>query len=196
VAVYSTQGPWETYDERRFRSYLYRSADDGKTWAEPTVIGPDSNETNILHLGDGRWLACARAGTGVEKKDFMELYSSNDDGRTWQRQRKLTGFQEVNGHLLKLRDGRVLFCYGDRASDAGKRGIVARISADGGGTWGEPVRLVDWNGVDGGYPSSVQRADGEIVTAYYCSALPGELANSSKGYHMEVVVWDAERTFR
>ena len=195
VVVYSTQGPWDKYEERRFRSYLYRSANDGKTWSEAAVIGPDSNETNILHLGDGRWLACARAGSGVEKKDFMELFVSRDDARTWQWQRKLTGFQHVNGHLLKLNDGRVLFCYGDRASAFGKRGIEAMISADSGVTWSDPIRLIDWNGLDGGYPSSVQRADGEIVTAYYCSALPDEPADSYKGYHMEVIVWNAARSF-
>ena len=195
VSVYSTQGPWEKYEERKFRSYLYRSGDDGKAWRKPVVIGPDSNETGILHLGDGRWLACARAGTGVEGKDFMELFASDDDGRTWTKRRTLTGFQRVNGHLLKLKDGRVLFCYGDRASDPGKKGLEAVISADSGETWSEPVRLIDWNGLDGGYPSSVQRADGQIVTAYYCSALPDQPANSVKGYHMAVIVWDAETSF-
>lgn len=195
VSVYSTQGPWEKYEERRFRSYLYRSSDDGRTWGESVVIGPDSNETNILHLGGGRWLACARAGTGVERKDFMELFASNDDGRTWIKRRPLTGFQRVNGHLLKLKDERVLFCYGDRSAEPGKKGLEAAVSADAGQTWSEPVRLIDWNGIDGGYPSSVQRADGQIVTAYYCSALPDQPADSIKGYHMAVIVWDAQKSF-
>jgi len=125
----------------------------------------------------------------------VTLYASTDDGRSWQFKRVMTGFQRVNGHLAKLRDGRVLFTYGDRASDFGKRGLEAMISADGGEAWSKPVRLVDWNGLDGGYPSSVQRKDGQIVTAYYSSALPGEPPNSYKGYHMAVIVWDAEKTF-
>ena len=195
VSVYSTQGPWEKYEDRKFRSYLYRSNDDGRTWGDPVVIGPDSNETDILHLGDGRWLACARGGTGVEGKDFMELFASDDDGRTWTRKRALTGFQQVNGHLLELEDGRALFCYGDRAAEPGKRGLETVISSDRGETWSDPVRLIDWNGIDGGYPSSVQRADGQIVTAYYCSALPDQPANSVKGYHMAVIVWDAKKSF-
>ena len=37
---------------------------------------------------------------------------------------------------------------------------ITHISADDGATWSEPVRLIDWNGLDGGYPSSVERADG------------------------------------
>jgi hypothetical protein len=195
VSIYGTQAPWEKYEERRFRSWLYRSKDDGNTWGEPVVIGPDSNETNILHLGDGRWLACARAGTGVEKKDFMELYASTDDARTWTKKRVLTGYQRVNGHLLKLKNGSVLFTYGDRASANGRKGLEAMLSNDDGETWSDPIRLIDWNGLDGGYPSSIQRADGQIVTAYYSSALPDQPADSMKGYHMAVIVWDAGLSF-
>jgi len=195
VGVFSPQIPWEKYEERKFRSWLYRSKDDGKTWGEPVVIGPVHNETDILHLGDGRWLACVRAGTGVEGKDFMELFASDDDGRVWVHKRTLTGFQRVNGNLLKLKDGRVLFCYGDRASEPGGKGLETIISSDSGESWSKPIRLIDWNGHDGGYPSSVQRADGRIVTAYYCSALPDQPANSMKGYHMAIIVWDAEKSF-
>jgi len=195
ATVYSPQAPWERYEERKIRSWLYRSQDDGKTWGEPAVIGPQHNETDILHLGDGRWLACARAGTGVEGKDFMELFASEDDGRTWVHKRTLTGFQRVNGTLCQLNDGRVLFCYGDRASESGSKGIEATISSDGGDSWSAPIRLIDWNGRDGGYPSSVQRGDGQIVTAYYCSALPDQPADSLEGYHMETIVWDAEKSF-
>jgi arylsulfatase A-like enzyme len=195
VAVYSTQGPWEKYEERKFRSWLYRSTDDGKTWGKPVVLAPDANETTVLHLRDGRWLAVARIGSGVEKKDRMTLHASSDDGRTWQFRREMTGFQRVNGHLLKLHDGRVLFTCGDRASEFGRRGLEAMISPDGGETWSAPVRLIDWNGLDGGYPSSVQRKDGQIVTAYYASALAGEPADSAKGYHMAVIVWDVEKSF-
>lgn len=195
VIAYSPQGPWEKYEERRFRSWLFRSKDDGKSWSEPVVVGPDSNETNIVHLGDGRWLACARSGTGVGKKDFMELYASTDDGRTWKKKRTLTGFQRVNGHLLQLKDGSVLFTYGDRASENGKKGLEAMISRDKGDTWSSALRLADWNGLDGGYPSCVQLADGQIVTAYYSSALPGEPPDSMKGYHMAVIAWDADKSF-
>lgn len=195
VSVYSTQGPWEKYEERKFRSYLYRSRDDGRSWGEPVTINPDANETTVLHLGGGRWLACARIGSGVEKKDQLTLFASTDDGRTWAFRRMMTGFQRVTGNLAKLRDGRVLFSYGERASDYGHRGVEAMISADGGQTWSKPVRLVDWNGLDGGYPSCVQRADGQVVTAYYASALPGDPPDSNKNYHMAVIVWDPDRTF-
>lgn len=195
VSIYGTLDPLGRYEDRRFRAWLYRSCDDGKTWGEPVVIAPEHNETNILHLGGGRWLACARAGTGVEQMDFMELFSSTDDARTWTKRTTLTGFQRVNGHLLKFGDGSVLFTYGDRAAAPGRKGLEAMLSRDHGETWSDPVRLIDWNGLDGGYPSCVQRADGQIVTAYYSSALDGQPADSMSGYHMAVIVWDVEKSF-
>lgn len=195
VSVYSPQNDWEKYQDRKFRSWLYRSKDDGKSWGEPVVIGPDANETAPLHLGGGKWLAAARTGSGVEGKDQVQLYGSDDDGRTWVFKRRMTGFQRVNGHLAVLKDGRVLFSYGDRASDPGKKGLEAMVSDDKGETWSEPVRLIDWNGRDGGYPSTVQGKDGQLVTAYYCSGLPGQEPASTKGYHMAVIVWDVDKSF-
>ena len=195
VAVYCTNGSWEKYEDRKFRSFLYRSKDDGKTWGEPAVIGPDSNETTILHLGGGRWLACARIGTGVERKDQLTLCTSMDDGRSWTVKRTMTGYQRVTGNLLKLRDGRVVFSYGERWSANGKKGLEAMISADSGETWSAPIRLADWNGMDGGYPSSVQRADGQVVTAYYSSALDGDPPDSWKNYHLAVMAWDPDQSF-
>lgn len=68
VAVYTTEGRLtDKYQDRECRSFFYRSKDDGKTWGEPVPI-TSANETTVLHLGDGRWLALARTGTGVEKK--------------------------------------------------------------------------------------------------------------------------------
>ena len=40
---------------------------------------------------------------------------------------------------------------------------------------------------DGSYPSSVQLADGTIVTAYYCQRIA-----THQRYHMGVVFWENE----
>ena len=63
---------------------------------------------------------------------------------------------------------------------------MARLSADEGRTWGEPLRLVRLPKTDCGYPSSVQRADGQIVTAYYAGR-----AEDHNRYHMGAVIWQA-----
>ena len=55
-------------------------------------------------------------------------------------------------------------------------------------SWGSPILLARLEGaVDVGYPSSVQTADGTIVTAYYCDRI-----EAHQRYHMGVVRWRAE----
>jgi hypothetical protein len=67
--------------------------------------------------------------------------------------------------MILLRDGRVCLTYGRRAVPYS---IRARLSGDGGRTWGEEAILRDGGGgVDLGYPRSVQRRDGKVVTIYY-----------------------------
>ena len=76
--------------------------------------------------------------------------------------------------------------YGIR--NQGLSGMGARLSNDRGDTWGPPRLLARWEGAaDVGYPSSVQTADGTIVTAYYCDRI-----EAHQRYHMGVVRWRAE----
>jgi hypothetical protein len=66
---------------------------------------------------------------------------------------------------MRLRDGRLLMTYGHRRPPFGNQ---ARVSDDGGASWSGPVVLSDDGlGVDLGYPSTVQRDDGRLVTAWY-----------------------------
>ena len=72
--------------------------------------------------------------------------------------------------MIKLLDGRVLMTYGRRVTPWG---ILGMISNDDGKTWDESNRilLTADSGADHGYPSSIQREDGTIVTVYYSSEL-------------------------
>jgi hypothetical protein len=159
-----------------WRSFVYRSRDDGKTWGEPVPLDESAarNETAIFQLGDGKWLAAARS-------DGLDLYRSDDDAKTWTHRRKLTGPQQHPGHFTRLGDGRVLLSYGNRVEP---KGVDVRVSRDEGETWSEPLRVVDFVG-DGGYPSSVPLPDGRVLTAYYASRTAGH-----GRYHMGVVIWD------
>jgi len=185
AAVYTSRyiGRYEAKKPKRpTRVLILRSPDDGKTWGDPISLDPDNtrNETALIHLGKGKWLAAARISD-------LHLYASDDDARTWQYRGPVTKPSQHPGHLLRLRDGRILLTYGNRTKD---RGVDVRTSADEGHTWSEPVRVLDFQG-DGGYPASVQRADGQIVTAYYASRIEGH-----PRYHMGVVIWDPEQSLR
>jgi hypothetical protein len=170
VAIYEIVKP------RNDRVYLYRSPDGGKTWVEPLPLDHDHvrNETALLHLGKGEWLAAARVSE-------LQLYRSEDDAKTWQSCGPITAKSQHPGHFLRLQDGRLVLSYGNRTAD---RGVDVLLSSDEGRTWSRPYRVTDFQG-DGGYPSSVQLPDGRVLTAYYAS----KTAYHGR-YHMGVATWD------
>jgi hypothetical protein len=158
------------------QSWVFRS-EDGNHWQRGSLIGPVHNETTLLHLGGDRWLAAAR-------REFVELFRSDDDCATWQSLGPVTGRNEINADLLKLADGRLLLTFGRRIPD--RFGVGVRLSSDEGKTWSKPLTLVgDLLSADCGYPSSVERPDGTIVTAYYASGIAAH-----RRYHMGVVLWN------
>ena len=167
-----------------WRSWHFRSADDGVTWQRGSLIGAEHNETNIFPLRGSSWLAAARSVSSA-----TDLFRSDDGGATWRGPRRVTsvgtgsGQGEINAHVTRLADNRLLLTYGVRTAD--KAGVCALLSADEGRTWTEPVRLVNCSG-DSGYPSSVQLASGIIVTAWYAKQSP-----LRDGYHMGATVWEA-----
>lgn len=161
-------------------NYFLRSADDGRTWTLRATIGADDfNETALLHLGGGRWLAAAR----TAKLQHLHLFRSDDEGITWRPDQILSLPRQIPAHLLRLADGRLLLTYGMRCP--AHFGVAARISADDGETWSIPLMLVQYPDADGGYPASVQTADGRVVTAFYSASQPVH-----NRYHMGVVIWE------
>ena len=157
---------------------------DGRNWDPPVPLSPETgwsgafNETALLHLGEGKWLAAARYGSGS-----TFLHSSTNDAQTWAMDREVWGHP---AHLLKLEDGTIVLSYGKRGREP--RGVDVIFSDNEGRSWSEPYRVVQITGTDMGYPSSVHRKDGQVVTAYY------EGGSNVGGYHMGVVIWDPVRT--
>ncbi|MCX5659631.1 MAG: sialidase family protein [Planctomycetota bacterium] len=167
-------------------SYFYRSRDEGRTWGDGVIIGKGNhNETAPLHLGNGRWLAAVRT---LDHQGELVLFASPDDGRTWAYSQHLSMAAQHPAHLLRLADGRILLTYGNRCR--GHYGIDVRLSDNEGKSWYAPCQLVDVASHDLGYPSTVQLADGKMVTAYYC----GGTAYHAR-YHMGSVVWDLKELF-
>lgn len=161
--------------DRKTRAvWMFRST-DGDTWGEKAMINPLGNETDILHLGEGKWIASSRT------DKVINLFRSEDDGRTWAFQEPLTLPGMVTSHLLELRDGRLLLSFGNRCPN--NFGVDARASEDRGRTWGTPIRLAHTPLSDCGYPSTIQRPDGSLMTAFY-TQLSGYYH-----YEMRVAFW-------
>lgn len=170
---------WDA-DRRERISRYYVSRDDGRTWQFRSVIAIDRSETALLVLPNGSLLAAAR----TREDAHLELYASSDSGATWRPRGPVSLPSQIPGDLLCLPDGRLLLGYGNRCPN--NCGIDVRISRDDGETWGPPIRLADMPLSDGGYPSSVQRADGRIVTAYY------QQISGSNHYEFRVATWEAD----
>ncbi len=175
----SLNEPATSYKIGKMRSWHLRSDDDGKTWKTVSLIHPTGNETTLLHLGGKRWLAAAR-------ETAMDLFTSEDDGVTWSAPNRVTQKNEINGHLARLKDGRILLAYGNRIKTGDQLGVLAKFSSDEGKTWGESIRIAKTATWDCGYPSTVQLADGKLVTAWYSGA-----SDYHARYHMGVAIWDA-----
>lgn len=168
-------------------AYILFSNDDGQTWGpDSVVLAASCNETSLLRLNDGRWLAASRT---ADHEARLRYFVSEDDSNTWVEKGTLTRSRQHPPHFLHLADGRIVLTYGDRTGLA--RGIRIRVSSDQGHTWESEKELVSLKSpdctYDCGYPSAVQLSDGTIVTAYYADKI-----DSHQRYHMGVVRWKLE----
>jgi hypothetical protein len=156
------------------RPLCARTTDGGKTWDFRGWIMPEPKGYAImpstLRLGQDSFLTAIRVKEG--EQSWIDAYRSDDRGKTWRYvSRPAPDTGEGNpASMVRLRDGRVCITYGYRAAPFGMR---ARISADDGTTWGEEIHLRDdGSGRDIGYPRSVRRPDGKVVTVYYYESAP------------------------
>jgi len=169
------------------RPFCARTTDGGKTWNFVSWIADEPKGYAIMpstvRLGPSELLSAVRYHDGV--KGWLDTYRSLDDGRTWAYDsRPAPDLGEGNpASMLRLADGRIYLTYGYRAKPFGMR---ARLSPDKGHNWGPEIVLRDdGGGRDVGYPRSVQRPDGKIVTVYYYHDQP-------KGdRYIAATIWDA-----
>jgi hypothetical protein len=115
-------------------------------------------------LADGRMLCVLRSQRDPRGVMWTEIYSSDDGGRTWQFLSRVNDFGSP-GSLVVKKDGRLVMVYGYRLAP---QGIRAKVSEDGGKTWGPELIVRDDGGSwDLGYPNAWETDDGKIGTIYY-----------------------------
>lgn len=146
------------------------SSDDGQTWKWLADIAPrqgdDHTEYHELHAvetNDGRIVVHIRNHNKTNERETLQC-ESKDGGKTWTAPKSI-GVWGLPSHLLKLKDGRILMSYGHRRKPFGNQ---ARLSTDQCRTWSEPI-IVSGDGIGGdlGYPSTVELADGTLLTVWY-----------------------------
>jgi len=179
-------------NRREGRPFCARTRDGGLSWEFVSFIGPEPAGFAIMpaavRLPDQTLLtAVRRRETGQQRpqRDWIDTYASRDQGKTWT---ELPPAAEDTGRggspaaLVLLGDGRLSVTYGYRSEPYS---IRARFSLDGGRSWGaESFLRRDGKAPDLGYPRSVLRPDGKIVTVYYFN---DEVHNER---FLEAVLWD------
>jgi hypothetical protein len=174
-------------DNDEGRIFTARTTDGGLTWKFVTWIGPEPSGFSIMpssiRLSDSKILTTIRRKEG--EAHWIDAYLSTDNGDSFQFLNKPTdstgGSVGNPPSLLRLNDGRLAIIYGYRSAPFG---IRARLSKDDGQSWSKEIMLrADGGCWDLGYPRSVQRPDGKIVSAYYFND------HSDKERYIAATIW-------
>lgn len=155
---------------------LARTTDGGQTFQLVSWVAVSETDELIMPSSvrlDERTIVTAircsvREGEFEETPTWIDLYASTDNGATFHHRARPVPNAGSGGNppaLIQLHDGRLCLTYGYRAAPFG---IQARLSEDGGQSWGNVIHLRDDGACsDLGYPRTIQRADGVLVTTYY-----------------------------
>ncbi|MBE2215077.1 MAG: exo-alpha-sialidase [Opitutaceae bacterium] len=168
------------------RTWMLFSTDGGASWGDSSEIGNgDTNEAVVIDRDASGLLAVVR----THRDHHLELFASTDTGRTWMARGPVTLPMQHPGDLTDLGRDRVLLTYGIR--NRGLMGLGARLSKDGGATWGAPAVIYQFGEArDCGYPSTMMCRDGALLTASY-----SDKSSVHDGYHLLTVRWRLEEFF-
>lgn len=177
------------------KTFCARTTDGGKTFEFLSWIVPISDTARAVmpqtfKMSDGSLVTCLRrrSNYGQGKENWVDAYTSKDNGRSWQFSAKVGDAGSGNGNppaITATQDGRLCAVFGDRAE--GK--MMAAYSTDEGKTWDTPFVLRDdFGSEDGetndlGYPRIFCRSDGKMVALYYYSTLENL-------HHIAATIWD------
>ena len=166
-------------------AFVHFSEDGGHSWGPAVTIGGTLGfsfpEPHLAEVAPEE-IFCVLRDSG--NTGYLHACRSVDGGRTWGPVERTPMFGHP-GHLLMLRDGRLLCTFGRRAAPFG---IRACLSEDGGRTWLMDEEIVirdDLPNGDLGYPTTIEYDDGSLYCAYYGQELDG--VTCVQGTYLDVV---------
>jgi hypothetical protein len=172
------------------RAFCARTRNGGASFEFVSWIGPEYDGWTIMpasvRMPSGRLLAALRCFFRPDRG--LQIWSSDDDGHTWELLSEPVP-RTPGGNppaMILLADGRIALTWGWRNEPYG---IRAWISGNDGATWSDPIILREGGGTDDvGYPRTVQRSDGKVVTVYYYNDPPDEAGTIADRY-IGATIW-------
>lgn len=193
--------------------FMWRSKDNGKTWDKTQRCEPRDFQSVYGFFGGETWLWQAKSGkiwalvrvdsnelpikdrpikAGNDQADHFILFSSTDEGKTFDRICDFGDYGEMYMSLLRLRDKRLLltFTVRDLRPPLGVRALFGTETDDGFEfDFAQDRIMLDtrtpvgkYQG--GGFGPTVQLDDGTLVTSY-------SYRDEDDRTHLEVVRWNA-----
>ena len=182
VQAWARSGRPVAGSEDIFRSYIFSSTDDGRTWSRFSNFTNHSPEPDLLELPTGELLASIRyqrdkvpedppelaadarlysppgAPTDVGKQLFQHtaFSSSKDGGKTWATPRLVTASAQQSGSIMKLSDDTLVLTFG-------RYGQRFMLSYDTGVTWSRSIYQLN---PCGQYARSIVLDDDTIITVH------------------------------
>ena len=133
----------------------------------------------------------------IDQYDRLILFRSEDEGRTWQKEREFGDYGQMYPAITRLQDGRLLLTFTQRAKDRplGLRAVVGTEHDDGMDfDLTRDVIVIEEHTPDhqdsgGGFGRTVQLDDGTLVSSYSYKKDPDEWAGNYSGLHLEIARW-------
>jgi len=159
---------WDKMDPKDlpYGSFTKISYDNGKTWSEPRRA-PITSPHGPMRLEDGTLFFVGRSFHTKELEDGIYVYTSQDDGATWQYLSRVPAPEGATGvscepHAIQLKDKILVGVRYHNLDVPGKLQIYTVESRDGGKTW-ENAHFLDLLGAP---PHFLLHSTGALIMVY------------------------------